>query len=257
MLFFVLTSVNAQAGPCAIFEGSWIQNAMSQYVKFEQFDIQDTQQQGVFSYSVKFTSGENSSDKGAVDCENLGNNNYKLTFHFPNFSSVNKVQLSNDYLNWSGSWGNEQSNGKSNFSRITPPPQLIEKNNKASSNTAGSNTEGSNTDGSSTGASKDNRRIYDGLVTDNCVRYMPLNRTSNQAWFAFENGCNETIHVHYNEAGAKRYFGSLMILKAGRSNKSWYLYEKYNGVNYIACKAKINGKDVHLDEDTKSCYYYK
>ena len=112
--------------------------------------------------------------------------------------------------------------------------------------------------GSNTGASKDNRRIYDGLVTDNCARYKPLNRTnSGLAWFAFENGCNETIHVHYNEAGAKHYFGSMMILKAGRSGKSWYSYEKYNGVNYIACKAKINGKDVHLDEKTKSCYYYK
>ena len=154
MLFFVLTSVNAQAGSCAIFEGSWTQYNMSENVKFEQFDIQDTQQQGVFSYSAKFANGENTSDKGAVDCENFGNNNYKLTFHFPHFTSVNKVQLSNDYLNWSGSWGNEQSNGKSNFSRITPPPQLIEKNNKTSSNTTGSNTTGSNTDGRSTAPSQ-------------------------------------------------------------------------------------------------------
>ena len=110
---------------------------------------------------------------------------------------------------------------------------------------------------SSTGASEDNRRVYDGLVTDHCVRFKPLNRADGGiAWFALENGCNETIKVWYGNVGSN-YFGSLMDLKAGRSDKSWYDYKKYSGVNYIGCKEKIHGKDVYLDKKTNSCYYYK
>ena len=96
--------------------------------------------------------------------------------------------------------------------------------------------------------------IVDGKVTELCVKYKPLQVDGVASWFQFTNGCNEAIFISHGNAGSN-YLGSRSELRAGESTKSWYLNTKYNGVRYIACKAKINGKDVRLDKKSGQCYY--
>lgn len=102
--------------------------------------------------------------------------------------------------------------------------------------------------------SSDNGKIYDGLVTDNCVRYKPLEVRSNASWFQFTNGCSEPIKVFWGNAGSR--LTSLAELSPGQSTKSWYLNTKTNGIHYRGCKVKINGKPLHLDEESGRCYHF-
>lgn len=100
----------------------------------------------------------------------------------------------------------------------------------------------------------DSGKIYDGLVTDNCVRYRPLQKSGTLSWYQLSNGCTETINVFHSGVSGVG-LGSMMTLRAGKSDKSWFANDVANGIYYAACKETILGNKVYLDKALGRCYY--
>jgi hypothetical protein len=96
-------------------------------------------------------------------------------------------------------------------------------------------------------------RAWVGEVTQICITARNTNVSGNATWYKVTNGCNEPVKVWIDNNGSGNY-GSLMELRAGASDKSWYLNTKTNGIKLVGCKDKTGGRDVHLDKHSLRCY---
>jgi hypothetical protein len=111
---------------------------------------------------------------------------------------------------------------------------------------------------SATTESSSRQKIDVGTVHVLCVtlRNLPSrDPTGPFQWYEFKNGCNEPVTVHERPKGTVRVTGA-HNLSAGGTSMAWYLRAKSEGIEYIACRAQVLGKDVHLDRDTNTCFQW-
>lgn len=103
------------------------------------------------------------------------------------------------------------------------------------------------------------RKIWVGEVTSNCVRYqaLPRKNDSTTQWFEFENGCNEAVHVYYSDQPSG-IIGTMSDLKSHGKSKSWFLTTTISEIrNVVACRASEMGKTVYLDKTVLRCFRYQ
>lgn len=91
-----------------------------------------------------------------------------------------------------------------------------------------------------------------------CIKFSPGKPLSGgkYQWYAYYNGCNITLKVCDNMTG--KHWGCGHEIKPGKKSENWNSIANVNrnGGNFFACATEENGKTVHFDKVTHTCFYY-
>ncbi len=92
-----------------------------------------------------------------------------------------------------------------------------------------------------------------------CIRFTPEKEFSSGAyqWYSYHNGCNITLKVCDIMSG--NHWGCGHTIQPGKTSKNWNTTAnvRRNGGNFFACSTSENGKSVHFDKVTHTCYHYR
>lgn len=243
-VFFILTllliSTTSQAGPCAIFDGTWKgSNAANENYpsgRHHTYKIHTTDNETTFMYF--FEAGDiTSKDSGTIECVKEGGQNYTLNFRFSGGVVVNnKIQLSSDLRHWTGSFSNTQGfSDESNFNRTTPVPKLKNEQANDQNDSADKSHSTSSSENQNPNTSENNDQTKNRLMLNSewpCIKVINEGPDSSHVvnWFHFRNTCAYPVNVHFcttancsNSEGMDTVTGDAERYPAGVHKGKWHV----------------------------------